>query len=78
MIEVINGIEFTVVESSYLEKYYLNGIKVIRYIARLYDSQGKFVIQGGSTNGRLSALSHARGNLYERYGSYANSRMNYK
>lgn len=79
MTEVHGGVKFTIEENNYLESYNLiTGEKTRRYIARFYDPSGKFVIQGGSTTGRLSALSHARKNLYDRYGSYANDSMSYK
>ena len=79
MTEAHGGVEFTIEENNYLESYnLLTGVETRRYIAKFYDPSGKFVVQGGSTTGRLSALSDARRNLYDRYGSYANGRINYK
>ena len=69
MVEIINGIKFTVEQSSYVERYYPCGDKLIRYIARYYDSEGKFVAQGGSPVGKIAALSHARKNLYKQFAS---------
>ena len=63
MIETINGVKFTVKQSSYVERYLPCGDKLVRFIAQFYDSEGKFVAQGGSPVGKRSALSHARKNL---------------
>lgn len=76
MVKIIDGIKFTVEQTSYVERYYPCGDKLIRFIARIYDSSGRFVAQGGSPAGKQSALSHARRNLFERFGSYANGTLN--
>jgi len=76
MTEILSGIKLSIVESSYIERYYANGLRRMRYIARYYDPSGKFLAQGGTTIGRLSALYCARKNLYDRYGSYANDYLN--
>ena len=76
MVETINGFKFTLKQSSHVERHLPCGDKLVRYIAQFFDSEGRFVAQGGSPVGKRAALANARRNLREQFDSYTNSTLN--